>query len=215
MGKGEIARDEQFLLFPQCFLTITITFSHVNQILNCRLLTLTLWKSLKFVVRERNKRICRRQMKYCSNDWISSRTTKKKVVWKNWFADVFSIFASSNFFYLIFCRVVMIQFGVYMQELKVIPAVRKISVKSNDTQNHKTRSFQLRKDCKWCSKVFIVVCTENKVVKIIGVKKKNTSFSFLCWRQWVTRVFPGPPFITLYLTTTSRKWTRSFLEHYQ
>ena len=57
MGKGEIARDEQFLLFPQCFphcfLTIRITFSHVYQILNYRLLTLTVWKSLRFVVWER------------------------------------------------------------------------------------------------------------------------------------------------------------------
>ena len=34
VGKGEIARNEQFHLFPQCFLTIWITFSHIYQISN-------------------------------------------------------------------------------------------------------------------------------------------------------------------------------------
>ena len=28
VGKGEIARNEQFLLFPQCFLTVWIAFCH-------------------------------------------------------------------------------------------------------------------------------------------------------------------------------------------
>ena len=32
VGKGEIACDEQFLLFPQCFLPIWITFCHFGQI---------------------------------------------------------------------------------------------------------------------------------------------------------------------------------------
>ena len=32
VGKGEIARDEQFLLFPQCFLPVWITFFHFLQI---------------------------------------------------------------------------------------------------------------------------------------------------------------------------------------
>ena len=32
VGKGEIARDEQFLLFPQRFLPIWITFCHFHQI---------------------------------------------------------------------------------------------------------------------------------------------------------------------------------------
>ena len=31
-GKGEIARNEQFLLFPQCFLSIWRTFRHFQQI---------------------------------------------------------------------------------------------------------------------------------------------------------------------------------------
>ena len=32
VGKGEIARDEQFLLFPQCFLTVWRTFCNFHQI---------------------------------------------------------------------------------------------------------------------------------------------------------------------------------------
>ena len=32
VGKGEIARNEQFLLFPQCFLPIGRTFYHFHQI---------------------------------------------------------------------------------------------------------------------------------------------------------------------------------------
>ena len=32
VGKGEIARNEQFLLFQQCFLPIQRTFSHFHQI---------------------------------------------------------------------------------------------------------------------------------------------------------------------------------------
>ena len=53
--KGEIARNEQFLLFPQCFLPFWKTFHHFHRILNCRLQTLSVWKSLRFVVRERFK----------------------------------------------------------------------------------------------------------------------------------------------------------------
>ena len=43
-GKGEIARNEQFLLFPQCFLTIWKTFCHFCLILNCRLQTVSVSK---------------------------------------------------------------------------------------------------------------------------------------------------------------------------
>ena len=32
VGKGEIARNEQFFLFPQCFLPVWITFCHFRQI---------------------------------------------------------------------------------------------------------------------------------------------------------------------------------------
>ena len=44
-GKGEIARDEQFLLFPSCFLPIWRTFCHLHQIQHCRLQTLSLEES--------------------------------------------------------------------------------------------------------------------------------------------------------------------------
>ena len=39
MGKGEIARNEQFLLFPLCFLLVYRTFCHFNQIVICQLFT--------------------------------------------------------------------------------------------------------------------------------------------------------------------------------
>ena len=55
MGKGEIARYEQFLLFPQCFLPVWITFCHFRQISNRRLQTLSIRKSKKSVVWERVK----------------------------------------------------------------------------------------------------------------------------------------------------------------
>ena len=32
VGKGEIARNEQLLLFPQCFLPVWIAFCHFCQI---------------------------------------------------------------------------------------------------------------------------------------------------------------------------------------
>ena len=57
MGKGEIACNEQFFLFPQHFLPIWRTFCHFHQIQNCRLKTPSVWKRLKFIVWERvNKR---------------------------------------------------------------------------------------------------------------------------------------------------------------
>ena len=55
MGKGEIARYEQFLLFPQCFLLVWKMFCHLHQNWNCRLQTLSVWKNLKIVVKERVK----------------------------------------------------------------------------------------------------------------------------------------------------------------
>ena len=53
VGKGEIALNEQFLLFLQCFLPIRRTFCHFHKILNCCLQTLSVWKSLKFLIWER------------------------------------------------------------------------------------------------------------------------------------------------------------------
>ena len=53
VGKGEIACKEQFLLFPQCFIPIWRTCFLFHLILNCRLQTLSIWKSKKIVVLER------------------------------------------------------------------------------------------------------------------------------------------------------------------
>ena len=53
MEKGEIARNEQFFPFPQCFLPFWVAFYHFHHILNCHLKTLSLWKSLKLDVWER------------------------------------------------------------------------------------------------------------------------------------------------------------------
>ena len=53
MGKAENARNEQFLIFPQCFLALWRNFCHFHQICNCVLQILSVWKSLKFVVWER------------------------------------------------------------------------------------------------------------------------------------------------------------------
>ena len=52
MGKGEIAHNKQFLLFPQCFLSFWRTFCNFHQIQNCCLQTLSDWKSLKFAIWE-------------------------------------------------------------------------------------------------------------------------------------------------------------------
>ena len=53
VGKGEIARNEQFLLFPVFF--NWRTFCHFYQISYCRLQTLSIWKSLKSDTWERVK----------------------------------------------------------------------------------------------------------------------------------------------------------------
>ena len=56
VGKGEIARNEQFLLFPQCFLTAFGELSAIFVkfgVVVCKLFPV--WKSLKFVVRGRVK----------------------------------------------------------------------------------------------------------------------------------------------------------------
>ena len=55
LRKGENAGNEQFLLFPQCFLSFCKTFHYFHQIQNCHLQTLLVWNSLKFVVWERVK----------------------------------------------------------------------------------------------------------------------------------------------------------------
>ena len=53
VGNGEIACNEQFLLFTPCFLPFLSTFHHFHQNLNCCLQTLSVWNSVKFFVLER------------------------------------------------------------------------------------------------------------------------------------------------------------------
>ena len=55
VGKGEIAHNKQFLLFPQCFLPNWRTVCHLHQIWNCHLQTLSIWKGVKVGVWERLK----------------------------------------------------------------------------------------------------------------------------------------------------------------
>ena len=50
VGNGETAHNKQFLFFQQCFPLVWRTFCHYHQILNGRLHTLWVWKSLKFVI---------------------------------------------------------------------------------------------------------------------------------------------------------------------
>ena len=47
MGKGEIAQNEQFLLFPNRFLPLWRTFCHFHQTQNGRLQTLSVWEESK------------------------------------------------------------------------------------------------------------------------------------------------------------------------
>ena len=45
VGKGEIACNKQFLLFPQCFLSVWRAICHFHQTCNCCLQTFLVWKS--------------------------------------------------------------------------------------------------------------------------------------------------------------------------
>ena len=53
--EGEIARDKQFLLSHSVFYPIEELFFHFHQIWNCRLQTLSVWKSLKLLFEKDDK----------------------------------------------------------------------------------------------------------------------------------------------------------------
>ena len=55
VGKGEIACNEQFLLFPQCFLPFWRTFCHFCLTKYCHLQALSIWKGLNIAIWERVK----------------------------------------------------------------------------------------------------------------------------------------------------------------
>ena len=66
--KGEIARDEQFLLFPHCFQSFQRTFYHFHSNSNCRLQTPSVSKSLKIVVCKRVNEIIASTVKTALNE---------------------------------------------------------------------------------------------------------------------------------------------------
>ena len=72
-GNWEIACNEQFLLFPQCFLRYCRTFCHFHQNWNCRVQTLLVWRSLKFVVWERVNEPCSIKSEHLQT--VSTRST--------------------------------------------------------------------------------------------------------------------------------------------
>ena len=80
MGKEEIARNEQFLLFP------TVSSTHSENLLpfssNVCLSTLSVWKSLKLVVWERVKQL--ESIKYLADDKlkVAQLIIFFKKVWK-------------------------------------------------------------------------------------------------------------------------------------
>ena len=75
--KRESDRDEHFLLSPQCFPHVWIFFFHFHKIWNCRLQTLSIWKSLKCVVWERVN-------SFPNNPWFLHvcRTSLLKTLWE-------------------------------------------------------------------------------------------------------------------------------------
>ena len=83
--KDEVARNKQFLLFKQYFLSsFAWIFCHFHQIWNCCLQTLSVWDYLKFVVWERVKKRflqgfrCRSPVAPNAkifNKWLQNRST--------------------------------------------------------------------------------------------------------------------------------------------
>ena len=53
--KKKLLIRKQFFLFPQCFLPLWGTLHHFCQIHNCRMQTLSVWKSLKYVKRVKSQ----------------------------------------------------------------------------------------------------------------------------------------------------------------
>ena len=109
VGKGEIACNKQFLLFPQCFLPLWITFCHF-QTWNCRLQSLWVWKSLKFDVWERVKLISLKEvsvsvaLKYNSQQHIKINRIRALMT------ATFSILMKIYIFKPLYCFVLQVMF---------------------------------------------------------------------------------------------------------
>ena len=85
--KEKLLVKEPFLLFPQCFLLVLRTFCNFNQVWNCRLQTLSVWKSLTFVVWER--------VNYNMDHW-QNISTKTHLNILCWLTSVDTIFTQSK-----------------------------------------------------------------------------------------------------------------------
>ena len=85
VGKGEIARNEQFLLFPQCFLSFLRIFCYFHQIWNCRLQTFNLDRSTnlsfdKELIYHLNQNIKKSQICSHRRGSLESPTREREVV---------------------------------------------------------------------------------------------------------------------------------------
>ena len=58
VGKGEIACDKQFLLFPQCFLFYQRISTQLYHLLACTLHFLSVWKNMKYIVWRKGLSFC-------------------------------------------------------------------------------------------------------------------------------------------------------------
>ena len=77
VGKGEIACDEQFVHFPQCFLPFWRTLCLFHRIKDRHLQTLSVWMSLKLVVWER---VNFHGIDHCKMDYCYCRTIESHPV---------------------------------------------------------------------------------------------------------------------------------------
>ena len=83
--KGKIAYNRQFLLFPQCFLPIWRKFCHFHQIWKFRLQTLSIWKSLKFVIWERVKNLLTHYQTTNFRLFQTERVCRRQFqIWRKW-----------------------------------------------------------------------------------------------------------------------------------
>ena len=83
-GKGEIACNEQFLLFPQCFLPIWKTFFYFHQIQNYRLQTFSFWRveNLPFgkgLILSKREILDSSKLKECADDNFNFNENGNKV----------------------------------------------------------------------------------------------------------------------------------------
>ena len=94
-GKGEIAREEQFLLVPQCFLPISKPFGHFHQIWNSHLQTLSVWEQVKL------RQFTKKAIKYFNNPGKKGFLEIIQAVGKYMIFSYFKIFSTHSFLLLV------------------------------------------------------------------------------------------------------------------